>query len=136
MPLGTVLGEFTGKVTAVRITDLGGGQRRLEIDSTGAATGQVAGKIFSSMTVEGSRGRPVTYSITGGLLAASGAVIQFTGQGVGIRTGEGHKVRYRGSACYATDDPTLTAFNSLLTAAEFEIDPITETISGVVCEWK
>jgi hypothetical protein len=88
------------------------------------------------MTVEGSRGRPVTYSITGAILATSGAVVQLTGRRVGIRTGEGHKVRYRGSAHYATDEPTLVAFNSLLTAAEFEIDPATGTVSGAVYEWK
>jgi hypothetical protein len=136
MPLGNVLGEIAGKVTSVRITDLGGGQVRLEIDGTGEAKGQVPGQIYSTMTVEGSRGRPVTYAITGAILATSGAVVQFTGRGVGIRTGEGHKVRYRGSAHYATDDPSLVAFNSLLTAAEFEIDPATGTITGAICEWK
>ena len=136
MPLGNVLGEFVGKATSVRITDLGGGQRRLEIDSTGEAKGQVPGQIFSTMTVEGVPGHPVTYSITGALLAASGAVVQFSGSGVGIRTGEGHKVRYRGAACYATTDPALAAFNSLLGGVEFEIDPATMTIKGAVCEWK
>ncbi len=136
MPLGNVLGEFVGKATSVRITDLGGGQRRLEIDSTGEAKGQVPGQIFSTMTVEGVPGHPVTYAITGALLAASGAVVQFSGRGVGIRTGEGHKVRYRGAACYATADPNLAAFNSLLGGVEFEIDPATMTIKGAVCEWK
>lgn len=136
MSLGDVLGEFTGKVTSVRITDLGGGQRRLELDATGEAKGQVQGQIFSTMTVEGSPGHPVTYSITGGLLAASGAVVQFSGRGVGIRTGDGHKSRYRGSACYSTADPNLAALNSLLAAAEFEIDPATMSVKGAICEWK
>jgi hypothetical protein len=88
------------------------------------------------MTVEGVPGHPVTYSITGALLAASGAVVQFSGRGVGIRTGEGHKVRYRGAACYATADPNLAAFNSMLGGVEFEIDPATMSIKGAVCEWK
>jgi hypothetical protein len=136
MPLGNVLGEFVGKATSVRISDLGGGQRRLEIDSTGEAKGQVSGQIFGTMVVEGMPGHAVTYSITGAILAASGAVVRFSGRGVGARTGEGHKVRYRGAACYATDDPNLTALNSLLGAAEFEIDPATMSIKGAVCEWK
>jgi len=136
MPLGNVLGEFAGKATSVRITDLGGGQRRLEIDSTGEAKGQVPGQIFSTMTVEGVPGHPVTYSIAGALLATSGAVVQFSGRGVGIRTGEGHKVRYRGAACYSTADPNLASFNSLLGGVEFEIDPATMSIKGAVCEWK
>jgi hypothetical protein len=59
-----------------------------------------------------------------------------SGRGVAIRTGEGHKIRCRGAACYATDDPKLAAFNSLLGAAEFEIDPATMTIKGTAYEWK
>lgn len=136
MPLGNVLGEFVGKVMSARITDLGGGQRRLELDSTGEAKGQVPGQIFSTMVVEGVIGHPVTYAITGTLLAASGAVVRFSGRGVGMRTGEGHKARYRGAACYATDDPKLAAYNSLLGGVEFEVDPATMSIKGVVCEWK
>lgn len=136
MPLGNVLGEFTGKVTSVRISDLGGGQRRIEIDSTGEVKGQVPGQAFSTMIVEGMPGHAVTYSSTGAILAASGAVVRVSGRGVGIRTGEGHKVRYRGSGCFATDDPKLAAFNGILAAAEFEIDPATMTIKGVACEWK
>ena len=69
-------------------------------------------------------------------LAASGAVVQVSGRGVGIRTGEGHKVRYRGAGCFATTDPQLAAFNGLLSAAEFEIDPATMTIKGTAYEWK
>lgn len=65
-----------------------------------------------------------------------GAVVQVSGRGVGIRTGEGHKVRYRGAGCFATDDPKLAAFNGLLAAAEFEIDPATMTIKGTAYEWK
>jgi hypothetical protein len=63
--------------------------------------------------------RPI--SITGALMAASGAVVRFSGRGVGLRTGGGHKVRYRDAACYATDDPNLASFNSLLGGVEFEM---------------
>ena len=136
MPLGNVLGEFVGKVTSVRISDLSGGQRRIEIDSTGEVKGQVPGQTFGTMIVEGMPGHAVTYTSTGTILAASGAVVRVSGRGVGIRTGEGHKARYRGSACFATDDPKLAAFNNTLAAVEFEIDPATMTIKGVACEWK
>ena len=136
MPLGNVLGEVTAKVTSVRITDLGGGQRRVEIDSTGEVKGQVPGQGFATMIIEGIPGHAVTYASTATILAASGAVVRVSGRGVGIRTGEGHKTRYRGSACYATDDPKLAALNSLLAAAEFEIDPATMTIKGTAYEWK
>jgi hypothetical protein len=91
MPLGNVLGEVVAKVTSVRISDLGGGQRRLEIDSTGEVKGQVPGQGFATMIVEGITGQTVTYTTTATVLAASGAVVRMSGRGVGIRTGEGHK---------------------------------------------
>jgi hypothetical protein len=136
MPLGNVIGEFTGKIMSVRQTDLGGGQVRVELDAAGETSGQVSGQFFSTMVVEGTPGRPATYSSTGTLLAASGAVMRVFGRGVGIRTGEGHKVRCRGSGCASTDDPKLAALNTMLTAVEFEIDPATMTVKGAVCEWK
>src|SRR5215510_3847289 len=136
MPLGNVLGEFTAKAMSVRISELGGGQRRVEADFSGEATGQVPGQVLFTMTTEGTPGQPVTYSYTGVALAAAGAVVRFSGRGVGIRTGEGHKARYRGAVCFATDDPKLVAFNSLLAAVEFEIDPTTLTVKGAYCEWK
>jgi hypothetical protein len=136
MPLGNVLGEVTAKIMSVRISDIGGGQRRIEIDSAGEVKGQVPGQGFATMIVEGVPGHAVTYTSTGTILAASGAVVRASGRGVGIRTGEGHKVRCRGSACYATDDPKLAALNGLLAAAEFEIDPATMTIKGTAYEWK
>ena len=43
MSLGTVLGEFIGKVTSVGITSLGGGDQCIENDFTGEAKGQVPG---------------------------------------------------------------------------------------------
>jgi len=136
MPFGNVLGEVTAKITSVRISELGGGQRRLEIDSTGEVKGQVPGQAFATMIVEGVPGHAVTWTSTGTILAASGAVVRTSGRGVGIRTGEGHKVRYRGGACFATDDPKLAAFNGILAAVEFEIDPATMTSKGTAYEWK
>jgi hypothetical protein len=136
MPLGNVIGEFTGKIMSVRQTDLGGGQLRVELDAAGETSGQAQGQFFSTMVIEGVPGQAVTYTSTGTLLAASGAVVRVTGRGVGIRTGQGHKGRYRGAGCASTADLQLAALNSLLTAAEFEIDPATLTVQGAVCEWK
>jgi hypothetical protein len=136
MPLGNVIGEFTGKIMSVRQTELGGGQLRVELDTAGEASGQVQGQFFSTMVIEGMVGQAVTYTTTGTLLAASGAVVRVAGRGVGIRTGQGHKGRYRGAGCASTDDPKLAALTTMLTAAEFEIDPATMTIKGAVCEWK
>jgi hypothetical protein len=137
MPFGNVLErEFTAKVTSVRISELGGGRRRTEIDSTGAAKGQVPGQVFGTMVIEGVPGHTATYTSAGTILAASGAVVRVSGQGVCIRTGEGHKIRCRGTGCLATDDPKLAALNGLLAAAEFEIDPAAMTITGTIYEWK
>ena len=85
MPLGTILGEFIGKVTSVGITSLGGGDQCIENDFTGEAKGQVPGQIFGTMIIEGTAGRSVTYKVTGAILASSGAVIRYSGRGVGIR---------------------------------------------------
>jgi hypothetical protein len=57
-------------------------------------------------------------------------------RGVGMRTGEGHKMRYRGASCSTSDDPTLAALNNVITAIEFETDPATMTVKGAVCEWQ
>ena len=137
MPLGNVLGEFTYKAMSVKQTDLGGGRLRGEVDLSGEATGQVPGKILSTMVIEGSGpGRPITYTVTGTLFGDSGSVVRFSSCGIGIRTGEGHKARYRGTVSYATDDPKLAAFNSMIAATEFEADPTTLAVKGAVCEWK
>ena len=93
MPLGTILGEFIGKVTSVGITGLGGGDQCIESDFTGEAKGQVPGQIFGMMIIEGTAGRSVTYKVTGAILASSGAMIRYSGRGVGIRSGTRGTVR-------------------------------------------
>ena len=87
MPLGTNLGEFIGKVTSVGITGLGGGDQRIEIDSTGEAKGQGPDQIFGTVSIEGMAGRSVTYKVTGTILTISGAVNRYSGRGVGTRSG-------------------------------------------------
>jgi hypothetical protein len=138
MPLGNVLGEFTLKYMSVRQTDIGGGQTRLEIDVTGEGTGQLPGQNFGTLTITmgGDANRPNPYSYTGALLTASGAVVRISSWGLRVRTGQGHKARWRGAACYATDDPSLAAFNNMIAAVESESDPATMTIKGATCEWK
>jgi hypothetical protein len=136
MPLGTVLGEYVGKTMAVRQTDLGGGQVRVEIDFTGEVKGQTPGQFFSTMVLEGAPGQAMPYRYTGVLLAASGGVARLSGRGVRMRTGEGHKARHRGAACAVSDHPSLAALNNMIVAEEFETDPATLTIKGAFCEWK
>src|SRR5262245_33222071 len=137
MPLGNVLGEFTAKILSIRQSDLGGGQVRVEIDVAGEGTEQGLGQVISTMVMTvGAPSRPSPFTGTGTLLAASGAVVRWSSWGVRIRTGEGHKVRCRGAACYTTDDPTLAFFNSIIAATEFEVDPATMTMQGMVCEWQ
>jgi hypothetical protein len=47
-----------------------------------------------------------------------------------MRTGGGHKIRYRGATWLATDDPKRAAFNNVITAVEFKADLATMTIKG------
>jgi hypothetical protein len=138
MPLGNVIGEFTLKAMSVRQADIGGGQVRLEVDLAGEGGGQMPGQNIGTLTVTvgSDLTRPNPWTYTGSLLAASGVVVRVSGQGMGVRTGQGHKVRYRGTGRYVADDPKLAAFNGMITAVEFEADPATMTIKGVSCEWK
>jgi hypothetical protein len=137
MALGKVLGEFVVKAMSVRQTDLGGDRRRLEIDLAGESAGEVPGQNIGTMTVEmsGDSTRPNPWTYTGVLLAKSGAVIQVSSNGVGIRTGNDHKARYRGAGRYHTDDAKLASFNHMIVALEFEADPATMTIKGTNYEW-
>jgi hypothetical protein len=138
MSLGTVLGEFQAKATTIRQTDMGGGQVRFEIDLAGESSGRVPGQNIGTMTVTAGSDptRPSPWSYTGTLLAQSGAVVRVSGWGVGMRTGQGHKVRYRGAVCYATDDPKLAEFNGMIAAVESEADPATMLLTGTTHEWK
>lgn len=138
MPLGNVLGEFTLKVMSVRHSEMGGGQVRIEVDLAGEGTGQILGQHIGTLAVVvgGAPSRPAPYTYLGTVLAASGAVVRVSSWGIGLRTGEGHKIRYRGATCHTTDDPSLGAGNNVIAAAEFEADPATMTVKGAVCEWK
>jgi hypothetical protein len=55
---------------------------------------------------------------------------------MGQRTGEGHKVRFRGTAQYSTTDHKLAMLNNVILAVESEADPERMTLKGVACEWK
>jgi hypothetical protein len=138
MALGKVLGEFVLKAMSVRQTDTGGDRRHLEIDLAGEGSGELPGQNVGTLAVEtsGDPSRPNSWTYTGVLLAKSGAVVQVSGRGISIRTGEAHKARYRGAVCYHTDDPKLASFNHVIAAVEAETDPATMTLKGASCEWK
>ncbi len=137
MALGKVLGEFVLKAMSVRQSNTGGDSRRIEIDFAGESSGEVPGQNIGTMAVEtaGDPTRPSSWTYTGVLLAKSGAVVQISGNGIGVRTGNGHKVRYRGVARYHTDDSKLAPFNHVIAAVESEADPATMTLKGATCEW-
>jgi hypothetical protein len=139
MALGKVIGEFVLKAMSIiyRQSDLGGDRRQLEIDLAGESTGEIPGQHIGTMVLEtaGDPSRPRPWTYTGALLAKSGAVIQVSGTGIGIRTGEGHKARYRGTSRYYTEDPKLASFNHVIAAVEFETDPVPMTLKGAACEW-
>jgi hypothetical protein len=121
---------------SLKQTELGGGQRRVEIDSAGEATGQIAGQNFGSLVAEVTPGRPSPYTVTGTLLAASGTVVQFNSWGIGMQGDATHKVRLRGAVRYTTADPNLAAMNNMIAAVEAELDLKELMVKGAVCEWK
>ena len=137
MPLAESLGEFQFKATSIKPTDLGGGQTRIEITCAGEVTGDVPGQHFGTLIVTVSTpDQPNSWTYLGATLTKSGSVMRITGQGHGIRTGDGHKVRYRGSTISSTDDPKLANFNNVIAAVESEFDPVTQVIKGASCVWK
>jgi len=139
MPFGNSLGEYVFNVMSVRQNDMGGGQKRIEIDYGGEVTGEAPGKHYGTLTVvvgTDDPARPNPWTYTGTTLAASGAVVGVSGSGVGQRTGDGHKVRFRGTVQYSTADPKLAMLNQVIAAVESEADPAAGTLKGVACEWK
>jgi hypothetical protein len=139
MPLGEALGEVASKVTSVRYSDIGGGQTKVEVDISGEVKGMATGHIVGTFTIIRSGSdpaRPAPWTYLGRVFLASGAVLNGSGQGLCVRTGEGHKIRFRGTLCGTTDDPKLAEFNNLISAAEAEADPITGTFTGANCVWK
>jgi hypothetical protein len=137
MPLAESIVEYQLKTTSIKPIDLGGGQIRIETTLAGEVTGDVPGQNFGTLTVTvNAIGRPNPWSYVGATLTTSGSVVRISGQGLAIRTGEGHRTRYRGAVCYSTDDPKLADFNNVIAAVEFEIDPITQLMKGAACVWK
>jgi len=137
MPLAEAILEFQLKTTSVKPIDLGGGQTQLEITYTGEVTGDTPGQQFGTLTVTISAiDQPNPWTWHGGTLTNSGSVVRVSGQGLSIRTGDGHKVRYRGTVCYSTDDPKLANLNNVIAAVEAEADPMTGLLKGAACVWK
>jgi hypothetical protein len=137
VPLAETIVEFQLKATSVKPSDLGGGQTKLEITYAGEVTGAVPGQHLGTLTVTiGALDRPNIWTWFGGTLTNSGSVVRVSGQGLSIRTGDGHKVRYRGTVCYLTEDPKLASFNNVIGAVEIEADPVTQLLKGAARVWK
>lgn len=133
MPLGNVLGEFSTKIMSLKQTDIGPGQRRVEIDVAGESTGQASGQNIGSLVAEVTSGRPSPFTVTGTVLTESGAA-EYNAYGVGVQVGQ--KVQLRGAVRFASGDPNLAALNGAVGAVEAEIDFPAMTMNGTVCEWK
>ena len=137
MPLGETIRQFELKATSVKPIDLGGGQTQIEITYTGDVTGNPSGQHFGTLTVTiGATDLPSPWTYLGAILTTSGSIVRISGQGLGIRTGEGHKVRYRGTICSSSDDPKFAQLNKMILATEFEVDPATQLLKGANCVWK
>jgi hypothetical protein len=132
-----LVNTYSRRCRSVRVTDIGGDRRQLEIDLAGEGSGEIPGQHVGTLAVKtsGDLSRPNSWTYTGVLLTKSGSAVQISSSGVSIRTGEGHKARYRGTSSYYTDDPKLASFNRVIAAVEFETDPGTMTLKGAVCEW-
>lgn len=137
MPLGESLGEFEFKAKSVRHIALDGGQIRIEVDFEGEAGGDVPGYHFGTLAYcPLMPNLPFAWTYTGTTLGTSGSVVAITAQGAGARTGDGHKIRFRGASTYHTDDPKMAEFNHVIAAVEAEADPLTMTLKGLACIWK
>jgi hypothetical protein len=137
MPFGESLGEFILKATSVRTIPLGADQTRTEVDFVGDVKGEVTGRHFGTLlSYPTDLKRPYAWTYNGRTLADSGAVVRVTGEGTAIRSGDGHKIRFRGAQRFLTDDPKLSEFNQAVGAIEAEADPMTMTLTGVSCIWK
>ena len=51
MPFGNVMGEAVMKQSSGRQSDLGGGQKQVEIDYAGEATGEMRGNTYGTFTL-------------------------------------------------------------------------------------
>src|SRR5271163_5026310 len=99
MPLGENLGEFEFKAKSVRHAALEGGQVRIEVDFAGEAGGDVSGYHFGTLAYcPLAPHQPFSWTYTGSTLGADGSVVGLSAQGIGTRTGDGHKIKFRGAS--------------------------------------
>ncbi len=138
MPFGNTLGEFSFKAMSVKQIDSGGGQLRIEIDYKGEVSGEGGGSHYGTLSLIAAAdpNQPMPWSYVGTTLPSTGAAIAVTGSGMAQRTGQGQKMRLRGVARQLSTDAKLAMLNNLIAATESELDPATDTLKGVACEWK
>jgi len=141
MSLGNNIAEFVLKMTSVRQTDLGGGQRRLEVDYAGEVSGPVAGNHYGTLAAvfneNDDPARPNHFSWTGTTLTESGAIVNISAWGLSQGTWhKGDSLRLRSIGRLTSTDSALAAYNNQMVAFEGEFDPATGTLKGAGLEWK
>src|ERR1700722_4643815 len=98
MPLAESTGEILLKATSVRHVPLDGGHVRIGVDFSGEAKGDVPGHhIGTLVSFPLDPALPYAWSYLGTTLAHSGSLIRIIGEGSAVRTGDGHKIRFRGA---------------------------------------
>ncbi|MES2877895.1 MAG: hypothetical protein V4713_05680 [Pseudomonadota bacterium] len=121
--LGEMIGEGKGKITGVRVLPLDGTGPRLEVSfqGTGKLLGQDITEVatyISTLTPQG-----VLNGTGQGLVTTrSGDMATWIGSGVGRPTGSGMAASWRGSLCFQTVSPQLSALNKMAAAFEYEVD--------------
>ena len=110
---------------------------RIEVDFTGDVKGLFPGRHFGTLiSYPIHPARPYAWSYSGSTLGDNGAVVRVTGDGTAIRTGDGHKIRFRGTERLLTNAPALAELNQAIVALEAEANPLTMTIAGAAYMWK
>jgi hypothetical protein len=121
--LGELIGEGSGKTTALRVLPSEGQGPKLEVSIQGSST--LLGVEGTDMWTYGQILRPdgTLYGEGQGVtLIADGEVINWTGQGVGRPTGRGMGVVYRSSLFAQTSSPKLARLNSVVVVVEYDVD--------------
>jgi hypothetical protein len=121
--LGELLGEGSGKTTALRVLPSEGQGPKLEVSIQGRSKllgveGTDMWTYWQVLRPDGTlfgEGQGVT-------MTADGEVVRWTAQGVGRPTGRGMGAVYRSSLYAQTSSPKLARLNSVVVVAEYAVD--------------